>query len=243
MHRHGSPRRTILCLITPWILAATLAGCMSTDTVQPAQLPAGINDNFLSDDLDVDQWVERFEGESRAVYAEREAIVRALQLSPGDAIADIGAGTGFFSLLFAQAVGPEGEVYAVEISPRFLEHLRKTSRDQSTENLNVVEGTDRSAMLPTDSVDAAFICDVYHHFEYPNDSLSSLRDAIRPGGSLYLIDFNRIPGETPEWLLEHVRAGRDVFQAEIEAAGFRFSEEIELEGLGDNYFLRFENSK
>jgi SAM-dependent methyltransferase len=229
--------------ISMLLLAVSLAACASNDAPKLEGMPSGINDTFLSEDLSVDEYVDRFEGESRAVYAQREAIVEALDLSQGDSIADIGAGTGFFSLLFVDEVGEGGEVQAVEISPNFLEHLRTLSRDRTSGVLKVVEGTERSVELGTNAVDAAFICDVYHHFEYPDDSLASLRDAIRPGGSLYLIDFHRIPGESPEWLVEHVRAGREVFQAEIEAAGFELTEEIELEGLEDNYFLRFQNVK
>jgi predicted methyltransferase len=104
----------------------------------------------------------------------------------------------------------------------------------------VVEGTRNSVELQRASVDVAFVCDVYHHFEAPQDSLASLYSAIRPGGSLIVIDFDRIPNESSEWLLGHVRAGQDVFTAEIEAAGFRLTKEIELDGLKDNYMLRFE---
>jgi SAM-dependent methyltransferase len=222
------------------LVVAGIVGCSAHTAPRPEGLPDGINDNFLSEDLDVDQYVERFEGESRAVYAERVAIVQALALSPGDSVADIGAGTGFFSFLFSEAVEDSGRVYAVEISPGFLEHLRGRARAEAPETMQVVEGTERSVELPDASIDLAFICDVYHHFEYPEDSLASLHAAIRPGGSLVLIDFNRIPGESPEWLLEHVRAGREVFQAEVEMAGFVLDEEIRLEGLEDNYILRFD---
>jgi SAM-dependent methyltransferase len=83
-----------------------------------------INAVFLDEQMNVQQFVDRFEGESRAVYAQREAIVGALALSPGDAVADIGAGTGFFSYLFAESVGDDGRVFAVEISPRFLDRGR-----------------------------------------------------------------------------------------------------------------------
>jgi len=201
--------------------------------------PAGINEAFLDPSLDVNQYVERFEGESRAVYAQRSAIVETLGVSPGDVIADIGAGTGFFSFLLADAVGSGGRVQAVEISPRFLDHLRGESLRQRATNIEVIEGTRRSVMLPAGQTDLAFICDVYHHFESPMESLSSLHSAIKPGGELVVIEFHRVPGETPPWLLEHVRAGREVFQAEIESAGFRFVEEITLPGLDDNYILRF----
>ncbi len=199
-----------------------------------------INAVFLDEQMNVQQFVDRFEGESRAVYAQREAIVGALALSPGDAVADVGAGTGFFSYLFAESVGDDGRVFAVEISHRFLDHLEAQRQTRGLANLEVVEGTARSVALPPASTDLAFICDVYHHFEYPGDSLASLYAAIRPGGSLVLIEFHRIPGVTSDFLLKHVRAGREVFQAEIEAAGFRFTEEIALEGLDDNYVLRFE---
>ena len=101
------------------------------------------------------------------------------------------------------------------------------------------EGSERSARLPPASIDVAFICDVYHHFEHPAQTLASLRSALRPGGTLVLIDFERIPGITSAYLLEHVRAGREVFSEEIVRAGFRFRDEIELDGLEDNYILRF----
>ena len=218
--------------------------CARASGSQPSGMPEGINDAFLSENLDVDWYVERFEGESRGVYAQRHAIVESLELSPGDRIADIGAGTGFFSFLFAAEVtsktGNDGAVYAVEIAPKFLERLRERAENPELGVLHVVEGTERSVELADDSIDVAFLCDVYHHFAYPDDSLASLHSAIRPGGSLVLIEFERIPGKTPDWLLEHVRAGREVFSREIESAGFVLAEEIEMGGLEGNYILRFE---
>jgi len=221
------------------LLIASLLSCTNEPSPPSAETPEGINANFLSEDLDVNEYVERFEGESREIFAERHAIIEALALSTGSRIADIGAGTGFFTALFAEEVGDDGTVYAVEISPKFLEHLRDRFDVEESTPVRVVEGTRSSVELPPSSIDLAFICDVYHHFESPQDSLASLHSAIRPGGSLVLIDFERIPGESPEWIFEHVRAGEEVFRAEIEAAGFAFTEEIQLEGLKDNYILRF----
>lgn len=208
----------------------------------PNGMPDGINASFLDEDMDVSSYVERFEGESRAVYAERVAISASLGLSPGDHIADIGAGTGFFTALFDAAVGPEGKTYAVEISPPFLVHLRERAEQENLRSVQVIEGTMTSVELPSASIDKAFICDVYHHFESPDATLASLFDAIRPGGQLILIEFERIPGVTTDWLMKHVRAGRDVFRAEIEAAGFIFQDEIKLDGLDDNYIFRFKRS-
>jgi predicted methyltransferase len=86
-------------------------------------------------------------------------------------------------------------------------------------------------------VDVAFICDAYHHFEDPGAMLASIRGALRPGGTLVVVDFERVPGRSPDWVLKHVRAGKDEFRAEIEAAGFRFEGEVKL--MRENYFLRF----
>jgi len=219
---------------------ASLGACAITPDGRPDNMPGDINAVFLDEEMDVEGFVVRFEGESRAVYAQRFAIVEALELSSGDVVADIGAGTGFFSFLFSDAVGRTGRVQAVEISPGFLEHLRTESKARGLGNLDVVEGTTNSVELPTGQTDVAFICDVYHHFEAPMESLASLYDATRPGGQLVVIEFHRVEGVTNKFIFEHVRAGREVFQAEIEAAGFRFIEEIEVDDLDDNYILRFE---
>ena len=222
------------------LLMASLLSCTNEPSPPSAETPEGINANFLSEDLDVNEYVERFEGESREIFAERQAIVEALALSTGSRIADIGAGTGFFTALFAEEVGDDGTVYAVEISPKFLEHLRGLFSTNGSTPVRVIEGTRNSVELPPASVELVFICDVYHHFESPQDSLASLHSTIRPGGSLVLIDFERIPGESEKWIFDHVRAGKEVFRAEIEAAGFAWAEEIQLEGLKDNYVLLFE---
>ena len=157
----------------------------------------------------------------------------------GQVIADVGAGTGFFARLFSESVQKEGHVYALEISPAFLKHLRDRVKADGLKNVTVVESRTDSVVLSPASVDVAFICDVYHHFEFPQAMMRSIHRAIRPGGQLIVIDFERIDGVSREWTMGHVRAGKDVFREEIEEAGFRFSEEIEIEGFRENYFLRF----
>jgi ubiquinone/menaquinone biosynthesis C-methylase UbiE len=199
----------------------------------------GVNQRFLAEDLDVEQFIEVFEGESREVFVQREHIVKALGVSSGMTVADIGAGTGLFISDFDREVGFEGRVYAVEISPKFLEHLRERTAREGLARVEVLEGLEDSVELPAASVDLAFVCDTYHHFEYPRSTLSSLYSAIRPGGSLVILDFERIPGESAEWVMGHVRAGKEVFRREIESAGFRFEREVTVEGLRENYVLRF----
>ena len=105
--------------------------------------------------------------------------------------------------------------------------------------ISSVLGSDRSIGLPPDSVDTVFICDTYHHFEYPQSTLASIYRALKPGGTLVVIDFERIPGKSREFILGHVRAGKDVFRGEIVKAGFKFEDEVKIRQFRENYLLRF----
>lgn len=197
----------------------------------------GINKNFLDPKLKVGAWVERFEREGREVFDHRAKIVKKAGIKSGSVVADIGAGTGLFVPLLADAVGKEGKVIAVDIVPKFLAHIRGQAREIGASNIETQLCTGKSAKLKANSIDLAFICDTYHHFEFPAQTLASLRRALRPGGEIYLIDFKRIEGVSSDWILNHVRAGEEVFAAEIEKAGFQRVEKIGL--LKDNYILRF----
>jgi predicted methyltransferase len=230
----STSRLGLLCLAL-----ACASGAEAPSKPKEASVRPGVNERFLAEDLDVEQFVEIFEGESREVSVQRERIVEALEVSSGMTVADIGAGTGLFLPAFDREVGSEGRVYAVEISPKFLEHLRERTAREGLSRVAVVESREDSVELSAATVDIAFVCDVYHHFEYPQSTLDSLYAAIRPGGSLVVIDFERIPGESSDWVLGHVRAGKEVFRREIESAGFRFEREIAVEGLKENYVLRF----
>jgi len=202
-------------------------------------VPVGINDNFLDPELDAEAWMKRFEVESREVFAGRVEVMKALGLEPGDRIADIGSGTGLYLSAFSGAVGKEGGVYAVDISPKFIEFIRRRVVDENLKNVRVVASTERSASLAAESVDHVFICDTYHHFSYYGEMLDSIREGLAPGGQLVVIDFERIPGTSRDWLLTHVRAGKEQVRAEIEQAGFEFVEEVEVPAFAENYLLRF----
>jgi SAM-dependent methyltransferase len=225
-------------------LVASLAACQTRPHSRPSALlqeesvRPGINAELLNPDLNPAQWVERFEREGREVYDQRHAIIRATQVRPGMAVADIGAGTGLFVPLFAEAVGPRGRVYAVDIVQEFLTLIDDRMQKAGIQNVRTMLATERSVELPPNSIDLAFICDTYHHFEYPQSTLASLHRALRPNGQLVVLDFKRIPGESSDWVLNHVRAGQEVFTAEIEAAGFEQIEQVE--GLlKQNYMVRF----
>jgi ubiquinone/menaquinone biosynthesis C-methylase UbiE len=219
------------------VFLSFLVCCAPKTVAQEQSVRPGINDRFLN--ANVKQWLKSFETESREIYAHRQEIVAACQVRPGETVADIGAGTGLFTRLFAREVGAQGRVIAVDITKNFLDHVLVTSRAAGLLNVETVLCTQQSTELPPESIDVAFICDTYHHFEFPQKTMTSLHRALKPGGRVILVDFRRIEGETSDWLLSHVRAGQAVFEAEIEAAGFRKTGERN-DLLKENYFVMFQ---
>lgn len=229
-------------LALPMAVLFSLMGNVSF--AQPAaptgvELPEGINDRFLDPDLDATDFVNRFERDGREAYAARDAILQATGVRPGMRVADIGAGTGLFTVLFANEVGEQGWVYAVDISPKFVEHIANRAQDAGLENITPVLCDQDSANLPPRSIDLAFVCDTYHHFEFPAATVGSIYRALRPGGKLVIVDFVRDEETSSEWILGHVRAGQDVFTSEILAVGFEPPEQPTVEGLVENYLLVF----
>ncbi len=244
-----------LTLLVSLTLALAAAGCVQPQGHGPAGVaiapPAGVmpdpagppignNERFLSADLDVEGFVDRFESETREVAYARHEIVDALGLRVGETVADVGAGTGLFLRALCTAVGEPGEVIAVEISPRFGEHLTQRIADEQLRQARVVLCDERSSNLEPDSVDLVFVCDTYHHFDYPADTLASLHAALRKGGRLVIVEFHRKPGISSDWVLDHMRAGQEVFIDEITAAGFALAHEVFIPKFRMNYMLVFE---
>ncbi|HIG10772.1 MAG: methyltransferase domain-containing protein [bacterium] len=232
-------------ILTAWVLVAALGSCaapapdsFAPDTTE-ASVRSGLNARFLDEDLDVDELVAIFESESREIAAERAAIVASLELAPGETIADVGAGTGLFMTPLADGVGALGTVLEVDIAPKLLEFMAERARREGREQVEVHLAGERAVGLARDSVDVILVCDTYHHFEYPESTCASLLHALKPGGRLVLVDFERIEGVSREWVLGHVRASKSVFRGELEAAGFVFRDEVEIDGLVENYCLRF----
>jgi len=189
-------------------------------------------------DADAAQWTERFEHEGRAIYDKRYEILDAMHLKPGMNVADIGAGSGLIARLMAQRVGPSGTVYAVDIAKNMIDHISKTAEQERISNLKAVLGDPHSPKLAPHSLDLVCIIDSYHHFEFPQDMLREIATALRPDGTLVLIDFKRIEGVSKEYILKMVRAGEGTFTDEFENAGFELVERRD-EMFSDNYLLRF----
>ena len=229
-----------------WLATAALALVIAVGTgfaqsqsqAPPAKGAApGINDSWKSPDTK--PLVERLETESREIYHERMNLAELVAPKPGTSVADVGAGSGFMTLLFAQMVGPKGKVYAVDINPAMMKVVAQRAREEGLANVQTVVTREDSVDLPANSTDLVFICDTYHHFENPQGSLAGIYRALKPGGQVVVVEFDRIPGKTPQWILDHVRAGQEEVTKEITAAGFELVQALHPEFLSENYLLRF----
>ncbi len=228
-------RARSLFTLTAVLSCAVSMSLAFAETAETPVVEPGINRQYL--DADPERWKGVFEREGRELFDRRGQIIDALQLAPGDSVADVGAGTGLFTMLFAERVGRAGRVYAVDISPSFIEAIQARVASSGLDNVVPVINSQQSVGLPPNSVDLVFIADTYHHFEYPQQMLDSIRTALRPAGRLALIDFRRVPGLSSGWIMQHVRAGQGQVIDELEAAGFRLIDEpLKLQG---NYFLLF----
>ena len=221
----------------PLTIVAVLLLVAAHAFAQEQSVNPGINKSF--ENPDVEKFVGRFEREGRDAFDHRDEIIEAMQLKPGMAVADIGAGTGLFTRLFGEEVTEDGTVYAVDIAEAFVKHVEQSAEEAGLKNVIGVVCDADSAKLPDESIDVAFICDTYHHFEFPAKTMQSIHRALKPGGQVVLIDFHRIEGVSREWVMGHVRAGQEVFVEEITKAGFRVVEE-KPDMLDESYYVRFE---
>jgi predicted methyltransferase len=196
----------------------------------------GINDHYQG--ALYEDWVGVFESAGRDVFDRRFQVIAASAVKPGMVVADIGAGTGLYTRLFARAVRPGGKVYAVDIARDFVENIERSAEKQGLNNVQGVVNSQKETGLPAESIDLAFICDTYHHFEYPRAMLASIHQALKPGAELVVVDFELILGKSSSWVISHVRAGKEEVIAEIQAAGFELIEDNQ-QVLRNNYFLRF----
>jgi SAM-dependent methyltransferase len=198
-----------------------------------------MNQRWAAPDVDVAAWVVRFEAPGRDVIANREAIVAALRLAPGQTVADVGAGTGAYLSALSQAVGAEGRVIAVDISPAFVAHMAERAKAEGLGNVIARLGHADDPMLGDGSVDVILSVNTFHHFEAPEAMLKAMHRALKPGGQMAIVDFDRdAAGAT-----EHQRKMAPLDKAGhirlIEANGFRLAEDVTIPGLRQNFMLRF----
>lgn len=186
--------------------------------------------------------IAAFEEEDREDWQMTARIMDALALEPGMTVADVGAGTGYFSRHLAARVAPQGRVLAVDIIPEFLVELEQRAAAVGIDNIETVRGELDDPNLPAESVDLIFLGDAYHHFGEPEAMVQRMREALRPGGRMAIVDWERAPNPRFEesgldWET-HIRIGSEGVIDEVTANGFRLVEQPDF--LDWQFFLIFE---
>jgi ubiquinone/menaquinone biosynthesis C-methylase UbiE len=168
-------------------------------------------------------WLERPEREDEEAPSKA---LDALQLKPGMAIADIGAGSGYYSSRMAKRVGPTGHVYATDIQPGMIALLERRIASEGLSNVTTVLGGMDDPKLPAASIDLAIMVDVYHELQEPQVFLQRLKGAFRPGGRLVLLEFRKEDPKIP--ILEAHKMSVAEVKQEMEAEGYALDTVIEV---------------
>jgi ubiquinone/menaquinone biosynthesis C-methylase UbiE len=144
---------------------------------------------------DPEEWAARFDSPERAEWQKPDEVIAALELTPAMQVADLGAGTGYFTVRLAKAV-PEGRVVANDVEPNMVRYIAERAQKEGLGNVVAVEGAADDPKLP-DGLDVALMVNTYHHIEEPTKFFGKVRDALKPGGALVIVDFKKDAPERP----------------------------------------------
>jgi arsenite methyltransferase len=175
-----------------------------------------------------------YEGVNRDEWQQPQKVIAALKIQPGSIVADLGSGGGYFTFRLADAVGPTGRVYAVDVDPDMIALVEKTIREKSLPNIEPIHAQPSNPLLPKSGVDLIFTSNTYHHIDNRVAYFGRLRQVLRPGGRVAVIDFDR--RAWIEGLLRHYTPS-EFIKREMEQAGFALVEEFDF--LDRQAFLIF----
>jgi SAM-dependent methyltransferase len=164
------------------------------------------------------RWLDR---EERDIEEEPDRALNAIGIAKGSTVADVGAGSGYMTVKMAERVGPSGRVYATDIQPQMLAMLRERLEKERIPNVTLVQGALDDPRLPPSSLDLILMVDVYHEFSQPQQMLRGLREALKPGGRLVLLEYKKEDPSIPI-RLEHKMTVAEA-KLEVEAEGFRLA--------------------
>lgn len=181
-------------------------------------------------------WLER---STRQQEEDADAAIAALPLSPTSNVADIGAGTGYYTFRLARRV-PDGKVYAVEVQDEFIASLKDRARREGAANVTVVKGGEQSPNLPEASIDLAIMVDVYHELSYPREMLQALHRALKPDGKLLLLEYRAEDPSIPIKALHKLSVAQS--KKELAANGFILAENKDFLPI-QHYLLFQKNAK
>ena len=206
---------------------AAVVGCTTAVAREPEQdkIQRGTSDPYKGD-------LAIFEGADRAENLKIDRVMDVLGIKTGASVADIGAGSGWFTVRSARRVGKTGTVYAVEINPQYVRHIKNRARKEKLANVRTILGKTDDPLLPPQSVDAVMLLKTYHEVEEPIRLMRRIREALRPGGLVGIVDKAGIG-------TDHGLDAQVVIK-EAAQAGFALVEQHDfVKSEGIDYFLVF----
>jgi len=181
---------------------------------------------------DAEKWAKVFDDPERDAWQKPHDVIRALALKPDAIVADIGAGTGYFSVRFAHMI-PKGRVYGVDTEPGMVKHLAERAKKVKLGNITAVAGAPGDPRLP-EKADLVILVDVYHHVADRESYFRKLGGSLKPGGRIAIIDFRM---DSPVGPPKSARIEPDRVKAEMKRAGYALAQEHAF--LPNQYFLVF----
>ena len=189
-------------------------------------------------DRPLDSRIETMERAQRDEWQKPDEVVKALDLKPGEVVADIGAGSGYFSRRIAKVVAPDGKVYAVDVAADILGYLKERADREGLRNIVTIVSQPDDPMLPANSVDSVFFCDTTHHIDHRVEFYKKLAPAVKAHGRMAIIDYPPDSPHAPHKPEQLVPRSQVI--SEAEQAGFKFVKDFQF--LPYHYFLVFEKN-
>lgn len=217
----GPLSRILLCILMAVSLAESSASEDGTSIPPPLQEYQGREIAQTMHYLGA-PWLTR---DSREREEDCSTLLKALDVQPGDAVADIGCGNGFYTLQLAKLVGPKGKVYAIDIQREMLEFLKDEAKARRITNIEPLLGSVIDPKLPPESVDLVLLVDVYHEFSHPEQMLAAIRASLKPTGRVALAEFRAEDPNVPIKPL-HKMSKAQILK-EFEPNGFRLTQEFD----------------
>jgi len=180
-----------------------------------------------------EQWAHVFDDPARDAWQKPHEVIQALGLKPDAVIADLGSGTGYFSVRLANMV-PRGRVYGVDVEPDMVKYLAERAKREKRNNVLAIKGTPDDPGLP-EKADLVLLVDVYHHIDDRQRYFRNLRASLKPGGRIAVIDFRM---DSPDGPPKAARIAPQRVIDELTAAGYRVADRHEF--LPRQYFVVFE---
>lgn len=224
------------------VISFTRHSCLGLRCFLLVCLLTGLTVGCSHQPWDIDTYIQNLERPERYVDQQPEKVVEALKVTPGIAVADVGAGSGYFTRRFAKAVGETGHVLAVDIEPKMLDYnKRELVKLGMADRASFIIARPDDPSLDENSVDMVFLCNAYHHVEHHADYWTKIKSALKPGGRVVIIDFYHDERSGNLSFSKHHLVPREWVIQNMEQAGYSLSNEHTF--LSRQYFLEFETAK